>query len=521
MADARIRERYHQARWDEPIIYELSVKGERGVLVPEVEKEISAKAGDISSIIPEKMRRKKPPRLPEISQKRVLSHYLHLSQETLGSNLNVDISMGTCTMKYNPRVNEAIVDLISHIHPSQDEDTIQGILEIYYKTEQALKEISGLDKFSLQPGGGAQAVYTGVLTTRAYHRANGEDDKRDEIITTIFSHPCNPAAAATAGYKVITLYPAEDGYPDLDALKEVVSERTAALFIVNPEDTGIYNPKIDQFVKVVHEAGGLCYYDQANANGILGVARAKEAGFDMCHFNLHKTFASPHGSMGPATGAFGVTEKLAKYLPVPTVEKGKEKYWLDYKRPDSIGKIRGFFGVAPVVLRAYSWIMSLGADGLREVAEISVLNNNYLMKKVAQILGVVIYYAEGHRRFEEVRYSWEKLTEETGVSTIDISNRISDFGIQHYFPSHEPWLVPEPFTLEPCETYSKADIDEYAAVLRRISEEAYNNPELVKTAPHKSASHRRDKEEEMNDPQNWAITWRAYLRKKGKDQNKM
>ena len=156
-----------------------------------------------------------------------------------------------------------------------------------------------------------------------------------------FSHPCNPAAAATAGYKVITLYPAEDGYPDLDALKEVVSERTAALFIVNPEDTGIYNPKIDQFVKVVHEAGGLCYYDQANANGILGVARAKEAGFDMCHFNLHKTFASPHGSMGPATGAFGVTEKLAKYLPVPTVEKGKENQ-ADYKRPDSIGKIRGF-----------------------------------------------------------------------------------------------------------------------------------------------------------------------------------
>ena len=241
----------------------------------------------------------------------------------------------------------------------------------------------------------------------------------------------------------------------------------------------------------------------------------------MCHFNLHKTFSSPHGCKGPATGAFGVTEKLAKYLPVPTVELSREKYYLDYNRPDSIGKIRGFFGVAPVVLRAYSWIMSLGADGLKEVAEISVLNNNYLLKKVARIPGVVIRYAKGRRRFEEVRYSWEKLTEDTGVGTIDISHRVADYGLQHYFPSHDPWIVPEPFTLEPCETYSKADIDEYAAVLRRISEEAYSNPELVKSAPHKSASHKRNKEEEMNDPKNWAITWRAYLRKKGKGEDKL
>lgn len=514
MAKLKIRENYHQARWDEPIIYELSTPGERGILVPEPEPEIKNKAGDVLLNLPESMCRKEEPNLPEISQKQVLAHYLHLSQETLGSNLNNDISQGTCTMKYNPRINEKLAGLIHHVHPLQDESTMQGLLAINYKFEHFLKEISGMDKFTLQPGGGSHAVYTAASIIRAYHESNGELEQRDEIITTIFSHPCDAATPATAGFKVVTLYPNEEtGIPDLEALEEAVSERTAAVFITNPEDTGIYNREIDKFVQTVQNAGALCFYDQANANGMLGITRAREAGFDMCHFNVHKTFGTPHGCSGPGSGALGVREHLVRFLPVPTVEFDGEKYYLDYDKPESIGKVRGFFGVAPVTLKAYSWVMMLGAEGLKEVAEISVLNNNYLQKKVEEIPGVGTWYAEGRRRLEQVRYNWIELEEETGVGTDDIMRRIGDYGIQHYWTSHHPWVVPEPFTLEPCETYSKVDLEEYAAVLKKIAEEARKDPEFVKASPHKCASHNIAKPEELNNPEKWAITWRAYLRK--------
>jgi len=518
MAKLKIRENYHQARWDEPIIYKLSTPGERGILVPQPEKEIKDESGDILSSLPENMRRKDKPNLPEISQKHVLAHYLHLSQETLGSNLNNDISQGTCTMKYNPRINEKLATLIQHVHPSQDENTMQGILSIYYRFENFLKEISGMDRFTLQPGGGSHAVYTAASIIRAYHESKGELEQRNEVITTIFSHPCDAATPATAGFKVITLFPNEEtGIPDIEALEEAVSERTAAVFITNPEDTGIYNKDIDEFVRIVHEAGALCFYDQANANGMLGIARAREAGFDMCHFNVHKTFGTPHGCSGPGTGALGVRDYLARFLPIPTVEFNGEKYYLDYDRPESIGKVRGFFGVAPVVLKAYSWVMMLGAEGLKEVAEISVLNNNYLQKKIEDIPGVDVWYARGRHRLEQVRYNWIELEKETGVGTDDIMRRIGDYGIQHYWTSHHPWVVPEPFTLEPCETYSKADLDEYAAVLERIAEEARKDPELVKASPHKCASNVIVKPEELNDPDKWAVTWRAYLKKHRKE----
>jgi len=233
---------------------------------------------------------------------------------------------------------------MAEIHPLQDEDTVQGILEIMYRFERMLKEISGMDRFSFQSQAGSQSIYTCAAIMRAYHQANGEASQRDEVITTIFSHPSNAACAKVTGYKVITLYPDEDGYPDLIALKEAVSERTAGLMITNPEDTGIFNPKITEFVKVVHDAGGLCFYDQANANGILGITRARDAGFDMCHFNLHKTFATPHGCGGPGGGAAGVSKELAKFLPVPVVGCDGSRYFLDYDRPDSIGKIRSFYG---------------------------------------------------------------------------------------------------------------------------------------------------------------------------------
>ena len=505
--------RFHQARWDEPVILELSCPGQRGILVPEVEADIRRQVGDITTILPDAMRRREPPRLPEMSQVHVLRHYARLSQENLGADLNIDVGQGTCTMKHSPKVNDQMArsPKLAELHPWQDENTVQGMLAILYRFEQILKAISGMDRFSFQPGAGSAAIYTNVSIIRAYHRARGQAAQRDEIITTIFSHPSNAACAKTAGFKVVTLYPDEDGYPDLEALKTAVSERTAGLLITNPEDTGIFNPKIEEFVSLVHAAGGLCAYDQANANGILGITRARDAGFDLCHFNLHKTFSAPHGCGGPAAGAVGVTSDLARFLPVPVLEFDGQEYHLDYDRPDSIGKVRSFAGVAPVVLKAYAWAMSLGADGLRQVAEIAVLNNNYLLKKMLEIPGVSAPYAKGRRRIEQVRYSWQELAEETGVHTEQIGVRAADYGV-HYWMSHHPWIVPEPCTLEPTESYSKDDLDEYAGILAHVAAEAYADPARVQSAPHNSTIHAID-HSPFDDPDRWAVTWRAYKRK--------
>jgi glycine dehydrogenase subunit 2 len=510
-----ILRRFHQARWDEPIIFELSTPGQRGVLVPEVEEGIRAEVGEVVAELPEKMRRSQPPQLPEVSQPQVLRHYVRLSQENLGADFNIDVGQGTCTMKYSPKINEQLVRSpnVTAVHPLQDEKTIQGTLELMYRFEQILKEISGMARFSLQPAAGSAAIYANVAIIRAYHESRGELDQRDEIITTIFSHPSNAACAKTAGFKVITLYPGENGYPDIEALRAAVSERTAGLLITNPEDTGIFNPRIEEFVNLVHESGGLCAYDQANANGILGITRARDAGFDLCHFNLHKTFSTPHGCGGPAAGVSGVSEELARFLPRPTVEFDGEGYYLDYDRPESIGKMAPFYGVAPNIVRAYAWAMTLGADGLREVAEVAVLNNNYLLKKMLEIPGVSAPYAQGKRRIEQVRYSWDDLVQETGVHSEEIGLRAADFGV-HYWTSHHPFVVPEPCTLEPTESYSKDELDEYAAIMAHVAEEARTNPELVKQAPHNSTVHTID-HESLDDPEQWAITWRAYLKKTG------
>jgi glycine dehydrogenase subunit 2 len=506
---------FHQAKWDEEVIFELSTKGERGLIVSPVEKGIEDEVGDGISAVPESLRRKAPPALPEISQMRVLKHYLRLSQHTLGADLNVDIGQGTCTVKYNPKINDVLAasPKSAELHPLQDESTVQGALEIIYRTDLFMREISGLDRFSFQPASGSAAILAMASIIQAWHESRGEGKTRDEIITTIFSHPSDAAAAAVKGYKVVTICQTEDGLPDLDALKRAVSQRTAGLLITNPEDTGIFNPQIDEITRLVRAAGGLCGYDQANANGILGVTRAREAGFDMCFFNLHKTFGTPHGCGGPACGALGVTRELTDYLPIPLVDFDGKKYFFRCDLEHTIGKVRSFYGVFPAILKAYAWIMSLGERGLREAANVAVLNNNYILEKVKKIRGASAPFAPGRHRIEQVRYSWETLTKETGVTTEDVALRMADFGF-HLWSSHHPFIVPEPFTIEPTESYSKAEIDEYLTALQKISDEAYEDPAMVKGAPYRSVVHRID-HTWFDDPAKWAITWRAYLKKHG------
>jgi glycine dehydrogenase subunit 2 len=505
--------RFHQARWDEPIIFELGGRGMRGVLVPEVEQGVREQVGDVADTLPTGLRRATPPALPELAQPEVIRHYLRLSQENLGADLNIEIGQGTCTMKYSPKIGDQLAALpgIADLHPLQDETSVQGVLEILHRFEKILIEISGMDRFTLQPAAGSAAIYTNAAIIRAYHASRGEADVRDEMITTLFSHPSNAACAKTAGFKVITLYPGKNGYPDLAALKAAVSERTAGLMITNPEDTGIYNPRIREFVDIVHDAGGLCAYDQANANGILGITRAREAGFDLCHFNLHKTFSAPHGCGGPGGGACGVTEELVRFLPIPLVSQERGRFYLDYDVADTIGKMSPFYGNVPVVLKAYAWVMNLGARGLREVAEIAVLNNNYLLLKMSEIPGLTVPYGLANPRIEQVRYSWEELAAETGVHTEELGVRAADYGL-HYWTSHHPWIVPEPCTLEPTETPTKADLDEYVAVMRRVAHEARADPHIIRGAPHRSTIH-QIAHDPLDDPLQWATTWRAYRKK--------
>jgi glycine dehydrogenase subunit 2 len=509
---------FHQASWNEPVLLEISSPGERGLLVPEVEDGVRAAAKDPFAGIPDSVRRSDPPALPELSQPQVVRHYLRLSQETLGNDVNIHLGLGTCTMKYSPKVNEELIRSpnVADLHPLQDDETVQGMLEVFYRFERMLCEISGMSRFTFQPAGGSQGVYANARMMRAYHEANGDGD-RDEVVTTIFSHPCDGASPATAGFKVITVYAGDRGYAEPDAIKAAVSDRTAGLLITNPEDTGLFNPHIDEIVDIVHDAGGLCHYDQANANGILGITRARDAGFDLCQFNLHKTFSSPHCSMGMPCGAAGVTDKLAPFLPAPTVELDGSRYYLDYDRPQAIGKVRAFHGVPASVVRSYAWVLGLGADGLREVAEVAVLNNNYLATRLSAVDGMEVSFADENsdHRLEQIRYSLAKLQEETGVGTVDVARRTADFGVASYFPSHEPWIVPEPATLEPSESYSKADLDTYAEIMAQISREAREEPETILNAPHRSTIHKMDPAPH-DDPERWALTWRAYLRKAGK-----
>jgi glycine dehydrogenase subunit 2 len=515
MIKSKIR-KYHAASWDEPLVMDLSQPGRRGAMAPEIEGEIASTVGDPTSLVPSALRRKDAPVLPEMSEFEVQRHYLHLSQQTLGM---MGISLfGTCTMKYNPRLNERLVysPFVAEMHPHQDPATMQGILEIIYRFDEILRDLSGLDKFVFQAGGGADAAYTMATITRAYHASRGELAQRDEIITTAQAHPCNPATAAAAGFKVITLPLEADGYPSLEALKSVVSERTAALMVNNPDDIGIYNPNIKEWVKVVHDAGGLCFYDHANFNGVMTRIRAADLGFDACMYMLHKTFGGLKSGGGPAVGAFGCNKKLIPFLAGPYVDKNAEgEYYLKEGLEGSVGRVREFFGNVPVVIRAYSWTRAMGIDGLRDAADISVLANNYMEKRLLAIKGVTKGLPEHtKRRLEMTRYSLGELTADTGVTVVDVQNRMTDYGVDAFWLSHEPWFIPEPFTPEAGELWSIEDLDYWIDVLEVVCEEARKDPQLVKTAPHNQVVHKQGSAN-LDDPKNWATTYRAYKRKHG------
>jgi len=504
---------FHAAKWNEPVVMEMGRLGARAQLFPAPEDEVTRAVG--TDLIPAAMARKDRAELPEITEFEAQRHYLHLSQMTLGM---MGISLfGTCTMKYNSKTAEyaTLRPELAEVHPYQHPDTLQGVLEIIHDFDCILRSLSGMDQFIFQAGGGADAAYTMTAVARAYWEDRELLDQRTEMVTSVQAHPCNPATAAAAGFKVVNLPLEENGYPSLEALKAAVSEKTALIMINNPDDMGIYNPEIKEWVKVAKEAGALCFYDHANFNGVMGKLSARELGFDACMFMLHKTFGAPKAGGGPAVGAYGCTDELAPYLPCPVVAKQGDRYILDEDRPKSAGKVREFWGNVPQVVKAYAWARAMGADGIQLASDISVVANNYMDKKLAKIPGLEISNPSiGAYRMEMTRWSLGPLTEETGVSTVDFANRMADYGIDPYWMSHEPWIVAEPFTPEAGELWSKEDIDTWIGVIAQIAEEARTNPEMVKTAPHNQAI-AQVKGDAFEDPSKWAMTWRAYQRKIG------
>jgi len=503
---------FKQARWDEPVIFNLGKPGRRGCVVPRVEEKIKGEVGDVEVALPEKLRRKMPPKLPELSEVEVVRHYTRLSQMNYGVDLGF-YPLGSCTMKYNPKIDEILArsSSLTSIHPYQDERTVQGILEILYKLSRWLAEITGTYEVSLQPAAGAHGEFLGCLIMRAHHKFNNELGKRTELIVPDSAHGTNPASGTMAGFKIVVIPSDENGCVNIEALKAAVSERTAGLMLTNPNTLGIFEKDIDEIAKIVHEVGGLLYYDGANLNAILGKARPGDMGFDIVHINVHKTFGTPHGGGGPGAGPVGVSSELEKFLPVPRITFDGKDYRLDYDKPHSVGKVKGFYGNVAVLLRAFAYILSLGAEGLEEVAEVSVLNANYVMEKLRRIRGYELPYAQGRPRKHECVFSTKTLYKEKGVRALHIAKRILDYGM-HAPITYFPLIVEEALMIEPTESCEMEELDRFVKIMKKVSKEAYTNPHVVLEAPQNTAIARLD-EVRASHPKTMALSWKLYLKR--------
>ncbi|MEM4474125.1 MAG: aminomethyl-transferring glycine dehydrogenase subunit GcvPB [Candidatus Bathyarchaeia archaeon] len=501
---------FRQAVWPEPTIFEIGSRGRRGYSLPRLAEEEEI---DIQSYIPKSLRRDRDPNLPEVSEVEVVRHFIRLSQMNFGVD-NGFYPLGSCTMKYNPKMNEILAssDKVRWMHPYQPEETMQGMLEIIYKVAEWLSEITGMDKFSMQPAAGAHGEFAGALIIRAYHKLNGELDYRRYIIVPDSAHGTNPASAAMAGFNVIISPTDEEGCIDVEALKSIVSKRIAGLMITNPNTLGIFEKRIKEVADMIHECGGLLYYDGANLNAILGKTRPGDMGFDIVHLNLHKTFSTPHGGGGPGAGPIGVKSHLKDFLPIPLVEYDGEKYYLEYNLPHSIGKVKGFHFAFDVAIRAFAYILSMGAEGLKRVAEISVLNANYLASKIVRIRGFEMPYSKNRFRKHEFVVSCAPLKRETGVTARNVAKRLLDYGF-HAPTMYFPPIVEEALMIEPTESASKEDLDRFADALAEISREAYENPEKILGAPHNTGVGLVD-EVKASHPRYLCLSWRMYKKRK-------
>lgn len=464
------------------LIFEMSKPGRVAYSLPE--SDVPHK--EISDLLPESMLRETPAELPEVSELDLIRHYTELSRRNHGID-NGFYPLGSCTMKYNPKVNEDVVRYpgFAKIHPYQSEETVQGALQLMYELQQDLAEITGMDRITLQPAAGAQGEWTGLMMIKAYHQSRG-DTKRNKVIVPDSAHGTNPASATVAGFEAITVPSNEEGLVSVSSLKEVVGDDTAALMLTNPNTLGLFEREIKEIADIVHEAGGLIYYDGANANAILGKTRPGDMGFDVVHLNLHKTFTTPHGGGGPGAGPVGVKDILVPFLPAPIVEKGEDGYYLHGDIPQSIGRVKAFNGNFGMLVRAYTYIRTMGPDGLQQVSEDAVLNANYLMKKLEPYYDVP--YPQ-HCKHEFVLSGSRQ--KKLGVRTLDMAKRLLDFGI-HPPTIYFPLIVDECMMIEPTETESKETLDHFVDVMIQIAKEAEENPEVIQEAPHHTVVKRLD-----------------------------
>jgi glycine dehydrogenase subunit 2 len=467
---------------DQALIFELSTPGRIGFSLPEMD----VPELDISSLLPEGYVREEEPELPEVSELDIMRHYTALSRRNHGVDSGF-YPLGSCTMKYNPKINENVARFngFAHVHPLQDESSVQGALELLYDLQQHLIEITGMDEVTLQPAAGAHGEWTGLMLIRAYHEANG-DMKRTKVIVPDSAHGTNPASATIAGLETITVKSNENGLVDLEDLRRVVGEDTAALMLTNPNTLGLFEENILEMAEIVHGVGGKLYYDGANLNAVLSKARPGDMGFDVVHLNLHKTFTGPHGGGGPGSGPVGVKADLIPYLPKPIIAKRGEEYVLDYDRPQSIGRVKPYYGNFGINVRAYTYIRSMGPDGLKAVTEYAVLNANYMMRRLAEYYDLPF---DRHCKHEFVLSG--RRQKKLGVRTLDIAKRLLDFGYHPptiYFPLN----VEECIMIEPTETESKETLDSFVDIMIQIAKEAEVNPEIVQEAPHTTVVGRMD-----------------------------